>query len=1472
MPYKYLLLGFLLFFSSNSNQQDTPSTEKLAYIWKPNKIALNENKPFWETQNKKDNSVDTDALKQSNWYAEVMKGIEESEYEVKYDTKTKSYASPNRKNNLRSFYTASKFSLLPRNDSAEKWKLDLSLLGIYSGKQKLYSPVENAVVTQSGKIIQFNNDDNFITEYVNTKEGVRQNFIINKEPVNKPKQLAVKLAASKNWFVNKVSSKEIHFAKATKTGYDKKITYNSLKVWDADNKELDARFEVVKNEISIQVNTAKAAYPITIDPISTGIAGTVDWIGDDANQTGAIFGTSVASAGDVNGDGYSDVIIGAPRYDVAGRIDEGSAFIYHGSATGLSSTPNSSPNSINQANAFFGNSVASAGDVNGDGYSDVIIGSYLYDEAPFTNEGRAFVYHGSASGLVTAPASMPDDCDQAGARFGTSVASAGDVNGDGYSDVIIGASYFNDGVNTREGRAYVYYGSAAGISASPDSILDDGNQAQIEFGNSVASAGDINGDGYSDVVIGAWLWDEIPSFTNDGKLFVYHGSAAGLSASPNTILDGPNENNANLGISVACAGDVNGDGYSDIIAGATGLDYSGRFDEGAAFIYFGSAGGAASTPSISLRDANQAYASFGESVASAGDLNGDGYSDVIIGANQYDDTQTNEGVAFIYYGKATGLSASPVAILDDANQTEAAFGSCVASAGDVNGDGFSDVIIGAYFFTDGAYTNEGRAFVYHGSASGISNTASALVESNQISALMGISVASAGDVNADGYSDVIVGTTQYDGGQTDEGAAFIYHGSATGISSIAAVRLESDITGALMGSSVASAGDVNGDGYCDVIAGANGYTNSEAAEGAAFLYHGSAIGINAVAASLVESNQAAAQMGISVASAGDVNADGYSDVIVGAYLYDSGQNNEGVAFVYHGSASGINTTAAANLESNLVNAQLGISVASAGDINGDGYSDVIAGADGYTNGETTEGAFFVYHGSAIGINGTAAAIVESNQTSARLGFSVASAGDVNGDGYSDVIAGAYNYNNGQASEGAAFIYQGTATGISTAATALLECNQIGANLGISVASAGDVNGDGYSDVIVGAYLYDNGQNNEGAAFVYHGSATGISTTAAMIVESNQISARMGYSVAGAGDINGDGYSDVIVGAPYYDNGHNDEGAAFVYHGNAGGGLQNNLRLYNQDLITPIQRLNITEPNLFGAGLYAKSPLGRVKGKLVWEVKGQGSAFSGNPITNSSAFLGKQPSFTDLNLAGIELKYNVQKVGKRNNKIRTRVEYDKVTAITGQMYGPWRYQPGYTQGAHGMNSVPLPITLISFNGQFVHADDVQLKWITTNETDMKTFYVERSTDGINFTTVGELPATGLGSNRTDYDLTDKNVQQNLLYYRLKLKDKAGEISYTKTITLSRSKIIKGFIAPNPVLRGNDAVLVLQATVDKTAVSISIYNTAGQLVFTENKILQRGENKITVSTNKLGKGVYSLLVLGDKLKERYGLAVQ
>jgi len=427
---------------------------------------------------------------------------------------------------------------------------------------------------------------------------------------------------------------------------------------------------------------------------------------------------------------------------------------------------------------------------------------------------------------------------------------------------------------------------------------------------------------------------------------------------------------------------------------------------------------------------------------------------------------------------------TPPGWIAESDQAGAAFGDSVAAAGDVNGDGYDDLIVGAPSFDNGQDL-EGRAFAYYGSASGPSATPSWTAESDQALAFFG-SVAGAGDVNGDGYDDVIVGAFVYDNGQTDEGRAFAYYGSAAGLSAIPNWTVEPDRRAAFFGWSVAGVGDVNGDGYGDVIVGAWGYDNGEFDEGRAFAYYGSVAGLSATPNWTAESDQAFAQFGKSVAGAGDVDGDGYGDVIVGADVYNNGQMRQGKAFAYYGSAEGLSAIANWTAEPNQERTNFARSVAGAGDVNGDGYDDVIVGDDNYDHGQVDEGRMFGYQGSGAGLSPTPNWSAESDQPRTEFGFSAAGAGDMNGDGYDDVIVGAYEYDNGQIDEGRAFSYCGSLTGLSRRACARSESNQADALFGYSVAGGGDVNGDGYDDLIVGATGYDNGQDAEGRAYAYFG--------------------------------------------------------------------------------------------------------------------------------------------------------------------------------------------------------------------------------------------------------------------------------------------------------------------------------------------------------------------------------------------------
>jgi len=333
---------------------------------------------------------------------------------------------------------------------------------------------------------------------------------------------------------------------------------------------------------------------------------------------------------------------------------------------------------------------------------------------------------------------------------------------------------------------------------------------------------------------------------------------------------------------------------------------------------------------------------------------------------------------------------------------------------------------------------------------------------------------------------------------------------------------------------------------------------------------------------------------------------------------------------------------------------------------------------------------------------TADTQLESNQANASLGFSVAGAGDVNGDGYADVIVGAVNYDNGQTDEGAAFVFLGSASGIASGnpatAAAVLESNQSQAGLGISVAGAGDVNGDGYADVVVGALPYDNGQTQEGAAFLFLGSGSGIASgnpaTAAAQLLSNQRAAWFGASVGAAGDVNGDGYADVIVGAKFYAAGEYDEGAAFVFLGNGKGRpVLARQRRGDGSGVAVLPWGGSLSGTGFGAELRASHPAGRGRVKAEFQICPPAVSFG-----NASCTTRLSPTWVTVNGTTPEVLLSETVSGLTNNTLyrwRARVLHAPATGPIPAKpeHSPWRHDQAQSVEAD-IRVVPEPGALLS----------------------------------------------------------------------------------------------------------------------------------------------------------------------------------
>ncbi|MEZ0241802.1 MAG: beta strand repeat-containing protein [Sphingomonas sp.] len=416
---------------------------------------------------------------------------------------------------------------------------------------------------------------------------------------------------------------------------------------------------------------------------------------DGVRITG-VSNTKVAAAGDVNGDGYDDVILGIPDSNAGGTLS-GLVHVVFGRASGASTISASALLTGSTGFSIIGDaaedhagiSISAAGDVNGDGFSDIIIGAP--GKMINGSAGKAYVIFGKASGFGTIDLSAPLPA-AAGfkitggsfANAGASVASA-DVNGDGYDDLIIGGPASS--TTSSPGSVYVIYGKASGFntinlgSLSGIGFSVNGAAAQDRTGTGVASAGDVNGDGIDDILIGATGSDA--GGTNAGAVYLVFGGASGMpnnlatmTASQGFRITGTGDT---LGASMASAGDVNGDGYADIIVGAALVNANG-VDSGAAWVIFGKASGFANIDLATLTAAQGfkisgpgGVANGGASVASAGDANGDGYDDMLVGASG-----TSAGGAYLIYGRPnpnlapTGTDATQTILEDQAHVFTAA--------------------------------------------------------------------------------------------------------------------------------------------------------------------------------------------------------------------------------------------------------------------------------------------------------------------------------------------------------------------------------------------------------------------------------------------------------------------------------------------------------------------------------------------------------------------------------------------------------------------------------------------------------------------------------------------------------------------------------------------------------------------------------------------------------------------------------
>ncbi|MCC6706794.1 MAG: FG-GAP repeat protein [Gammaproteobacteria bacterium] len=898
-------------------------------------------------------------------------------------------------------------------------------------------------------------------------------------------------------------------------------------------------------------------------------------------------GRGVNGVGDVNGDGLADFMLGAFLASPGGHIEAGSGKLVFGRTTSLGATLDTGDVASDVVMHFnstvdgerIGFAVSAAGDIDGDGLGDFLVGAFSSPQNNYV--GSAYVVLGKALAGFGANVALDSLDGSTGFKvsgingfdgLGFSVAGGGDINGDGLDDFMISA-YGYDQPGGYAGATYVIFGRTDAFAATLDvNSLDGTDGFRIEgagagdrSGHAVAS-GDFNGDGFADVIVGANFASGSEHYS--GSAFVVFGHdgsftpTLSLSAPEVLRIDGAVSGDY-AGFALASAGDINGDGYDDIIIGATGVDAGEGTAAGAAYVVFGHAE-PFTTMNLGALDGatgfriNGAAADqqLGAVVSGGGDVNGDGYADLIIGASLADvGDHTDAGASYVLFGHAGSFAANiATSDLNGSNglrlagvTTNDQSGIAVSIAGDVDGDGYDDMLVGASAADNGAGPNNGSAYVIDGRdfTGGVAWQGSGGADVLKGDASDEILIGGLGADSLDGGAghDVLRGGAGNDVLVWDREDRLVDGGG--GADTLRIARGGADLTEggpALRGIERIDLG----------VAGSNSLTLNATAVRA--LGDQPRLTVDGDSADFVNlhglwSNQGEQLPGyVRFASHGAVVDVANSIAVVNDGLIALTNLDARLGLALGGVAAGDNT---------------GVSVAGAGDVNGDGFADFIIGASGADNhARDHSGASYVVFGSANGLapgmtlatlNGSNGFRIDGASADDSSGQRVSGAGDVNGDGFDDVLLGHL----GDGAQQLLFGHGGSfAASLDLATLPAVSGVVMNANGVSSLARAGDFNGDGFDDFVFGARFADPPGNYSGASYLVHGSKQGLPATLDLTaleppqgLRINGIAqSQSGHSVAGGGDFNGDGYDDILIGAPQIPVGNDHPGASFLLFG------------------------------------------------------------------------------------------------------------------------------------------------------------------------------------------------------------------------------------------------------------------------------------------------------------------------------------
>lgn len=862
---------------------------------------------------------------------------------------------------------------------------------------------------------------------------------------------------------------EIHGDGLTLHGTGQRWKASPIVATDVDGASLPAHYVATAAGFEMVVDVSGAHFPVRVDPVYEPEIQI--WEGGAAAD---VFGTALAGGGDVNGDGYGDVLVGASN----ANSGTGAAYLYLGAATGLGTIATELSGS--SAGDLAGATVAFVGDLNADGFDEIAVGA----PAASGGAGKVWVYEGSAAGPDMAfPVVVIGD---AGVQLGSSIAGLGDIDADGYDDFAMGGP----GYDGTRGYIVLAHGNAGSFAVSDIVIAD----AEDMYLGDTLVAGDLNGDGVFDLVSGS---------ANGTVVAVYDGLGLTADSIPSQTYM-PSGGSAGTSLLIV---DVTGDGRNDLVVGQA----SASVPDGRLSAYYAETTFPDGTEDWAVLGATGSL--LGASLANGGDLEGDGVDDILAGGPDAD-------TVYVYRGTSAGPSSAAVAL--NGGSAGDAFGSTLASVGDIDGDGRDDFLVGS----PEANASAGAVSLYFGTHTSV--LASAFVSPGSEGAAaqdrFGYSLAVAGDVNADGFDDVVVGAYENDTVASGAGAAYVFHGSATGLGTTAATALYGEAADDHFGNALDGAGDVNADGFDDVVVGASTHDSGGSNAGRAYVFHGSAAGVEATATTTITGTSVGGQLGASVAGIGKMYGGSYADVAIGAPYASSGLASNGVVRVYRGSASGLSTTVSGTWVGATAQDWFGTSVAG-GDLDDNGYSDLVVGAYHATVGGTVTGAAYVVYGKEYGPATTPDVTLSGTTADARFGSNVAVIGDIDDNGVNELlVAEVYAGSNA----GAAHLYAGATAGLDSTAVYTASGDATGDYYGVAI-GGGDSDGNGRAELVVGAFASDAGGNDAGTVYVSDLDRDFIEGGKQVLFGEAE-GDYFGYGVASGGDLNGDGFDDLVVGA------------------------------------------------------------------------------------------------------------------------------------------------------------------------------------------------------------------------------------------------------------------------------------------------------------------------------------------------------